>query len=364
MHARSGPRGRRPALLFLCSLLLVGLALLAGSARADDPDTLRREADRLRAADAELSTAASQALLELYALERELRAAAERADALRAELARLEDEQDAARRHLELARRAEQDAQDALAARVQALYVEGSPEPLEVILGTASLESIVDAIDAVNRLSEHDDRIVAQVQQARSDLRTALEELAAREDEVRALARRAEEARARLAAAHDGKQAYLTDLSAKRELTRRQIDDLLARAGAAEERATAIEADASGPETEPEPQPVASSPEPAAPTGGDDDDVSPEPGRQVVVTSTMYCLKGTTATGIPVAPGVVAVDPAYIPLGTRMYIPGYGEGVAADTGGAVVGWFVDMWVSSCARAAAYGKQTITITLYG
>jgi 3D (Asp-Asp-Asp) domain-containing protein/peptidoglycan hydrolase CwlO-like protein len=337
--------------------------LLAGSARADDPDTLRREADRLRAADAALDAAASQALLELYALESELRAAQERADALRAELTRLKDEQDAARRHLELARRAEQEAQDALAARVQALYIEGSPEPLEVILGTASLEGIVDAIDAVDRLSEHDDRIVAQVQQARSDLRTALEELAAREDEVRALARRAEAARGRLAAAHDGKQAYLADLSVERELTRRQIDDLLARAGAAEQRAAAIEADASSPEAEPEPQPVASSPDPVAPTDGGGD-VSPEPGRQVVVTSTMYCLTGTTATGIPVAPGVVAVDPAYIPLGTRMYIPGYGEGVAADTGGAVVGWFVDMWVSSCARAAAYGKQTITITLYG
>jgi 3D (Asp-Asp-Asp) domain-containing protein len=77
----------------------------------------------------------------------------------------------------------------------------------------------------------------------------------------------------------------------------------------------------------------------------------------------MYCLKGTTATGIPVGPGVVATDPAYIPLGTRMEIPGYGAGVAADTGGAVIGWFVDMWVASCAQASAYGKRTITITLF-
>ena len=212
-------------------------------------------------------------------------------------------------------------------------------------------------------MQTHDDRIVAQVQEAGRDVRSALEELAAREDEVRALAERAEDARTRLVAARDEKQAYLAGLAAERELTRRQIGDLLARAGAAEERAAAIEADTPGQEAEPEPQPVSSSPEPATPTDGGGD-VSPEPGRQVVVTSTMYCLKGTTATGIPVAPGVVAVDPAYIPLGTRMYIPGYGEGVAADTGGAVVGWFVDMWVSSCARAAAYGKQTITITLYG
>ena len=49
-------------------------------------------------------------------------------------------------------------------------------------------------------------------------------------------------------------------------------------------------------------------------------------------------------------PGVIATDPAYIPLGTRLFVPGYGEGVAADTGGAVIGWTIDLWVSSCAEA--------------
>ena len=57
----------------------------------------------------------------------------------------------------------------------------------------------------------------------------------------------------------------------------------------------------------------------------------------MTVYATGYCLKGTTATGLPVGPGIVAVDPSVIPLGTRMTIPGYGEGVAADTGGAIQG---------------------------
>lgn len=51
---------------------------------------------------------------------------------------------------------------------------------------------------------------------------------------------------------------------------------------------------------------------------------------------------GITATGIPVTQGVVAVDPSVIPLGTRMYIPGYGLGVAADTGGAISGNMIDL----------------------
>ena len=64
----------------------------------------------------------------------------------------------------------------------------------------------------------------------------------------------------------------------------------------------------------------------------------PKGGRQMTVSSTGYCLRGSTATGIPVGWGVIAVDPAVIPLGTRMFIPGYGEGVAAVTGAPVASW--------------------------
>jgi len=51
---------------------------------------------------------------------------------------------------------------------------------------------------------------------------------------------------------------------------------------------------------------------------------------------------GTTATGTGVYKGIVAVDPRVIPLGTRMYVPGYGYGVAADTGGGLGGNQIDL----------------------
>jgi 3D (Asp-Asp-Asp) domain-containing protein len=53
-----------------------------------------------------------------------------------------------------------------------------------------------------------------------------------------------------------------------------------------------------------------------------------------------------TASGLPLAKGVVAVDPNYIPLGTRLYIPGYGEALAADTGGGVKGRIIDLGYSN------------------
>lgn len=68
--------------------------------------------------------------------------------------------------------------------------------------------------------------------------------------------------------------------------------------------------------------------------------------KTVTVWSTYYTAAsagGTrTATGTGVYKGIVAIDPRYIPLGTRMYIPGYGYGLAADTGGGVKGWWLDV----------------------
>jgi 3D (Asp-Asp-Asp) domain-containing protein len=80
--------------------------------------------------------------------------------------------------------------------------------------------------------------------------------------------------------------------------------------------------------------------------------------------ATGYALTGHTASGIPVGPGVVAVDPSVIPLGTRLSIPGYGQGIAADTGGAIVGARIDLWFSSHAEALAWGRRSVTISVGG
>jgi uncharacterized protein YabE (DUF348 family) len=49
-----------------------------------------------------------------------------------------------------------------------------------------------------------------------------------------------------------------------------------------------------------------------------------------------------TATGVPLAKGVAAIDPRYIAYGTRMYVPGYGNALAADTGGGIKGRMIDL----------------------
>ena len=69
---------------------------------------------------------------------------------------------------------------------------------------------------------------------------------------------------------------------------------------------------------------------------------------------------GITATGIPARHGVVAVDPNVIPLGTRVYIPGYGEAIAADTGGDIVGNRIDVVLEDYGSAMQFGRRTVDV----
>lgn len=69
---------------------------------------------------------------------------------------------------------------------------------------------------------------------------------------------------------------------------------------------------------------------------------------------------GYTALGIPARYGVVAVDPDIIPLGTRLYIPGYGEAIAADTGGAINGYMIDLCMEDYTQAIAFGRRGVEV----
>ena len=69
---------------------------------------------------------------------------------------------------------------------------------------------------------------------------------------------------------------------------------------------------------------------------------------------------GVTAIGMPVKHGVVAVDPNVIPLGTHLYIPGYGEAIAADTGGSIKGNTIDLYFETLSEALAFGTKNIDV----
>jgi 3D (Asp-Asp-Asp) domain-containing protein len=77
-------------------------------------------------------------------------------------------------------------------------------------------------------------------------------------------------------------------------------------------------------------------------------------------TSSCAGCNGVTAMGYRAGHGVVAVDPHYIPLGSKLYIPGYGYAIAGDTGGAIRGNRIDLGFNSVADAVEFGRREITV----
>jgi 3D (Asp-Asp-Asp) domain-containing protein len=69
---------------------------------------------------------------------------------------------------------------------------------------------------------------------------------------------------------------------------------------------------------------------------------------------------GITASGIPAKRGIVAVDPRVIPLGTRVYVMGYGPALAADTGGAIKGAKIDLCIEDYNEAIRFGRRTAEV----
>jgi 3D (Asp-Asp-Asp) domain-containing protein len=87
--------------------------------------------------------------------------------------------------------------------------------------------------------------------------------------------------------------------------------------------------------------------------------------RMVATAYTAECsgCSGITASGRPAGHGIVAVDPHYIPLGTRLYIPGYGHALAADTGGAIHGNRIDLGFESNRDALRFGRRPIVVYVF-
>ena len=87
------------------------------------------------------------------------------------------------------------------------------------------------------------------------------------------------------------------------------------------------------------------------------------PGKTVRVVATAYCHPGKTQSGTKVRTGIIAADPAVLPVGSVVrIIDGAASGIytVLDTGGDVKGRKIDIFIPSCARAVKFGEQTVRV----
>jgi 3D (Asp-Asp-Asp) domain-containing protein len=324
-------RGRRSRAARFGALAAV-LALTVASAALAAPGTVN---DSQASGSSRLDTRTHQALLSLYALDSQLQAWRARLASLESSAAAIKQRQASLRAELVAAQASLETGRRNLALQLRALYERGNVDPVAVVLGAKSLNTALRQLDDLSRVANQSRQIVDATSAARLRLLRSQRRLAVEERRLEGSLAAARQAEARLTAAAASRAAYVASLQAQARLQAQEVRSVEAQAQTAQQKSQTL-------------QPPTTS----APSGK----------RQLTVNATCYDLPGRTATGMPVGHGVVAVDPSVIPLGTRMYVPGYGNGVAADVGGGIKGDTIDLWMTP-SQCAAWGRRTVTIRIY-
>jgi 3D (Asp-Asp-Asp) domain-containing protein len=278
------------------------------------------------------------ALLSLYSLDSQLHAWQARLATLGSAAAELRQRRSILRQELGADRASLDVSQGRLALNLRALYERGNVDPLAVMLGASNLANGLRQLEGLKRVADETRGIVAATSAARLRLLRSRFRLAAEDRRLERSLAAARQAERRLAGAAAARLAYVSSLRTKERLRATQVQTVLATATAVQHKSQRLQ-----PSTPVAPPPAAG-------------------GRQLIVSATCYDLPGTTATGMPVGWGVVAVDPSVIPLGSRLQVPGYGNGTAADVGSGIKGDVIDLWMPA-AKCAAWGRRTVTITIY-
>jgi 3D (Asp-Asp-Asp) domain-containing protein len=336
------------------AFVLLAVSAAAAAGPVDKAASLRSQAGTL-------DVRAHHALLDLYALDTRYRTAQATLESLQSKAAHLQTQQHRLTQQISATRQTLETSQGRLAARLRSLYEAGDVSTLAVVLGAQSLDDAVTQLDDLSRVADQSRQVVEVTTAAQTRLAHVRSTLAARRAELADALTAARRTADDLAAARSSRLAFIAHLRSEQQLKAQQIASLQLAAQRVEVKSAALQAAADTAAATPatvaltDPGSTTSTPAPApAPAPG---------GRTMTVSSTGYALPGHTATGIPVGWGVVAVDPSVIRLGTRLTIPGYGEGVAADTGSAVRGATIDLWFPTLGQALAWGRRTITITIH-
>jgi 3D (Asp-Asp-Asp) domain-containing protein/peptidoglycan hydrolase CwlO-like protein len=332
----------------LCAGVLCGVAvgaLLPAGGGAETADDLEAQADALRARNQTLAAGSQSALASLTTIESRLAQARAELASFRARSAKVREKRRLVSEELRVVRGALRATNRALAGRLQTLYEHEDDDVLGVILGAGSLDEAISAVETLDLAVRQDEDLLAQAQHVTKRLAHLRSTLAARQRELDQLAAVKAAATTSLLNARAERLQALASLRAERSANAGRIEVLDDRA-----RTLASQYSPSTPAVTPD--------APRLPTGPASAAV-----HSITVHATAYALNGRTASGRSAGWGSVAVDPSVIPLGSRLAIPGYGMGVASDTGGGIVGPRIDVWFPTEAQANEWGSRVVTVTVY-
>ncbi|MBP2032063.1 peptidoglycan hydrolase CwlO-like protein [Clostridium algifaecis] len=226
--------------------------------------------------------------------------------------------------------------------RVRAMYMSGMDGYLNVLLSSNNLSDFMSRMDTISKVIRFDKNIMAKLKQDRQAISSQKENLVQENNSLQAL-----------------KSSNENTLSKLNKDIQEQ-KSLLASATEKESELSAAQNSSNSNSSKAE---LAYNSNNATLSRGTSGSVSAS--KSITVNATAYSGDGITASGTSTVRNsggysTIAVDPRVIPLGSRVYVEGYGYAVADDTGGAIKGNRIDVFFPSEAEAESWGVRSVTV----
>ncbi|WP_045517969.1 3D domain-containing protein [Clostridium sporogenes] len=239
--------------------------------------------------------------------------------------------------------------------RVRAMYISGGDSYLDILFASESLSDFMSRIDTVSKIMKFDKNVVIKLKEEKEAIVKEKENLDQEKNKLVSLKKSNEVTLLRLNKSVEEEKKALSNVKEKEN----QI--------VASEAAKAKEAQENSKQAKEVASNNSNSSNGETLSRGESNSTSYS--KVMVMEATAYAGDGITASGNgtsrnPNGYSTIAVDPRVISIGTRVYVEGYGYAIAHDTGGAIKGNRIDLFMNSEAECNSWGRRTVKVYVIG
>lgn len=237
-----------------------------------------------------------------------------------------------------------------LQRRVRTMYMNDKNSYLQILLSSKSFSDLLSNVNTVTNVMDYDNNVVSNVQKEKKNILAQKESLSYANKKLEALKASNESILSKLNSDIKQEKTLLASATEKEKalIAKKQAEEAAAKAKElAAQKAASSNSNISN-------VTILAGPVSA--------------GKTISVLATAYCDNGFTsyegghtsrnASGY----STIAVDPRVIPLGSRVYVQGYGYAIANDTGGDIIGNRIDVFFPTNAECNSWGRRTVTVTV--
>ncbi|MBU3127623.1 3D domain-containing protein [Clostridium tagluense] len=260
---------------------------------------------------------------------------------------------------LEIVEKSAIDQEDLFEKRARAMYINSVDSYLEVLLASTSFSDLISRVDTLERIIEYDKNLIAKIEEQRTSIIKHKDTLTNENNKLSALKTNNEIILTKLSKDIKEHKVLLSNVTKKET-------KLIADKNAKELAAAKILKELEAIKTATMYRQLASSKSSTSNSDAIPIDLSKST-NYFIIQSTAYSMGGFTSSGSrttrnPNGYSTIAVDPSVIPMGSKVYIEGYGYAIASDTGSAIKGSIIDVFFNTEAEVLNWGRRNVRIRI--